>query len=110
MPVPVSVQETGTVMFTSSTIESSVAEVVELVRINPERRVIVSSANGRKEQKTTLRRMGLKFNCIWYDLSSIKACFAYIIKNITKHTANVNYNNMLMSGGCQEKPAKISTS
>ena len=41
MPVPVSVQETGTVMFISSTMESSVAEVVELVRINPERRVRV---------------------------------------------------------------------
>ena len=41
MPVPVSVQETGTVMFTSSTTESLVAKVIELVKINPERKVIV---------------------------------------------------------------------
>ena len=39
-------------------------------------------------------------------LSSVKACFIYTIKQTTKHTANVNYNNILMEGECQEKISK----
>ncbi len=38
--------------------------------------------------------------------NTIYCIYIYTIKHTTKHNANVNYNNILMEGGCQEKISK----